>query len=222
MPGTRAKQRGTGGRCAWRPTPPGFLPQLRREYLPAVASSLEHATVALVTFEGVSARPSPSIGPESLLVRFRDLTRSQLAPIAEDAGSLPHQARLDGQKLAVLERVIACYHAATPVLAALGLLAFAIALTGAAARRRVSPHLVVGGALLAAIVTRMVLLALVDATSFGAVNALYLSPAYPLVFAFVGLAGAALVEMAQAGSEASAGGSEGAAPRTPADTRERA
>ena len=168
---------------------PTFLPQLRPAYLPIIAASIARALLAAVTFEGVSTHPSTSIGDEHLLAGFHDLSRTRLSPTGlEGQGSLALQGRLDARKLAVLEWILGFYQRLVPILGGAAVVALAVGIVCAFRRRRPTPLLVVTFALLVGAVTRLVLVALVDATSFNAINPLYLSPAYPLLLGVVALA----------------------------------
>lgn len=90
-------------------------------------------------------------------------------------------------RLAVLATLTRIYAAAVPALSVLAVVILAWRLVGAARARAPSILPLLGLALLSAVAARLVLLALVDATSFPAVNVLYLSPAYPLLIAFTAL-----------------------------------
>jgi len=183
-----------GGVLACAASSTGYLPQLRREYLPRLATSLGRAVVATTTFEGVSPRPHPSRGG-AMLDQFRTLTRTPLEPPAvgsDDAN--PGPTRSDALKLRVLESLVAGYRRLTALLAALALLGFAVGVGRAVRRAGPTALLVITGTLLVGALTRLVLIALIDATTFDAVTPDYLAPAYPLMLAGIVLAFPAAVQ----------------------------
>lgn len=90
-------------------------------------------------------------------------------------------------RLAVLAAITRTYAVAVPVLSVLAVVILAWRLVRAARSRALSVLPLLGLALLVAVATRLLLLALVDASSFPAINTLYLSPAYPLLLTFVAL-----------------------------------
>jgi hypothetical protein len=183
------------GRLACSATLPAYLPQLRREYLPIAARSLEHAFIATATFEGASSHPRRSVGPEPLLLPFRALSLSRLSPLrTEGKNSPPAQGGLDARKLAILDGIVTFYQCLVPMLAGCALVALACGIAWAVRRRRPPPLLVITCALLVGAAVRVMLIALVDATSFGAIYTHYLSPAYPLLLGFIALAGPAAME----------------------------
>ena len=82
-----------------------------------------------------------------------------------------------------------------PPLASVALIALAVAGAFAVYRRRTTPLLLLVGALLVAVATRLAILSLLEVTSFGGMTVRYLSPLYPMTVAFVVLAFAALGEL---------------------------
>lgn len=81
------------------------------------------------------------------------------------------------------------YQAVMPVLAALALGAYAVRTAGHLRRRRLPPAWVVATALLIGLAARVVVLALIEVTSFPTTLTPYLCPAHPLLLLFILLAG---------------------------------
>ncbi len=174
----------TCGRGGW-----GLLPPWQPKYAAPLRDALVRGAVLLMRFGEIRARPSDSVGPEESLSDFRDLTRSRLAPGAMGpAGPLPRQARLDARRIAILEGIAGLYRALSAPLAWAAAIAFLVALGRSVRARRIPDLAVVAAALMLGAVVRVALLALIDATSFPAVNLLYLSPAHPLLLGFVAIA----------------------------------
>jgi hypothetical protein len=96
-------------------------------------------------------------------------------------GPPPHQRALDQLRLGVLAGIGRGYGAVLP--AATGLVALLVPWLLVSPERRVVLVTVAGW--FAAICLRLVILALVDVTSFPAIHPLYLAPAYPLLLAGV-------------------------------------
>jgi hypothetical protein len=166
-----------------------LMPPLRAEHLPALRQAMLRAARLLLVPED-QAGPSESFGSWEDLALFRDLTRDRLAPAAGGAGEPTawrgfHQARLDRPRIAALRAVGVAWRALLSPLVAAALLAFGWAVLGDLRRRRASGPVALAAALLAGVLARVVLLSLVDATSFAGVNSLYLSAAEPLLLAFV-------------------------------------
>jgi len=177
----------------------GFMPRLQREDVVHLAHALAHGAAYTATFEGVTARPSPSVGPDEALRDFRDLARTRLTPAPDvPEKPVPEQEARAARLQWVLEHIIVGYRWLTPPLAIASLLAFAGAIVSALLRRRVTPLLLVAAAFLVASATRIAVLALVQATTFPALHFGYLAPAYPLLAGFVVLAIPAAIEAVRA------------------------
>jgi hypothetical protein len=90
-------------------------------------------------------------------------------------------------RIGVMNGMGAVYHVCTPVLVALAALAVLLQIIGLVLGRG-SVWLLLTLSLLVAIVARLGLLALIDATSFPAITVEYLAPVYPLMLLFCVLA----------------------------------
>lgn len=161
---------------------------------PRLLESLARATVYLVSFDGLPVAAGPSTGNEAGQQMFRRITRERLAPTW---GASP--VAIDGRDqrlLTGLEAVHALYRQVTPVLAGLALAGLAVG--GIVAGRSQPSALALPIlALLIAVASRVMLIALIDATSFAAVTAGYLGPAHGLLLLAGLLGGVALVTAAR-------------------------
>lgn len=103
------------------------------------------------------------------------------------ASPFPVGEAIDREKGRVLARILDAYRLAGPIASGVGLLAYLVAAIMVPVKRRASLLFLTNTALLIAISARIVLLSVLDITSFGGINVLYLAPAYPLLLAFVPL-----------------------------------
>ena len=71
-----------------------FLAPLRREHLLPLAVAWIGGARFLLLYDQITPHPSPSVGPEELLIDFRDLTRSPLAPVEPTSSPLIRQHKL--------------------------------------------------------------------------------------------------------------------------------
>ncbi|MBK9089432.1 MAG: hypothetical protein IPL90_10460 [Holophagales bacterium] len=95
---------------------------------------------------------------------------------------------LDDLRRGALDRLASAYARGLGLLLPAAVVLFGATAAWALIRRRAPVPVLVGAALLGAVVSRIVLLDLVDRTSFPALHPLYFAPAYPLLYAFVVLA----------------------------------
>lgn len=95
---------------------------------------------------------------------------------------------LDELRRRALDRLASAYAQGVGRLLPVAVVLFGATAAWALARRRARVLVLVGAALLGGVVSRIVLLDLVDRTSFPALHPLYFAPAYPLLYAFVVLA----------------------------------
>ena len=114
-----------------------------------------------------------------------------VAPISVDR--LPMQSLLNGIKIKILQRIEHYKLKLKPILLFIFAL-YVAGLIGSIITRRFSFLLIVNTAILAAIVGRLFILALIDASCFPAVKPLYLSPLYPFLMIFSVLAVADFVQ----------------------------
>ena len=101
------------------------------------------------------------------------------------------QSRIDALRIGVLAVVGRAYQICTPVLAALAFVALMWWLVLSARRRQLSGLLIAALGAAGAIAARMLILSLVEVTSFAGVALGYMSPAYPVLMVLVILSGVA-------------------------------
>lgn len=100
---------------------------------------------------------------------------------------LPRRSKMVNLKIEFLNRIGKVYQILTPILVILALTAYAISVARNLRRRTITGLLVINTALLIAIVIRLVMLSMIEVTSFRGINIVYLSPAYALLLMFVTL-----------------------------------
>jgi hypothetical protein len=106
---------------------------------------------------------------------------------------IPYGARRAERLLRALGAVGRAYRVLFPLCVLLGSACYVLSLTKALRRRQGDFLLFVGTALLVAVVSRLLLLAYMDATVWPTIRPLYCSPVYPLLLLFCGVAVAGLV-----------------------------
>lgn len=162
-------------------------PPLGREHVGPLLRAFLRGIVRALVLEDFTAQVPPSRVAEERLDPFLRMTRERIATSARAGEQGVGVTRGDPPRLAVLERIGAAYQLATPLLCAIAL----AALGAAWARGRGGPTRPLGAlclALFTLFVTRVALLALLQATSFAAIDLQYLAPAYPPLLAFCVLA----------------------------------
>jgi hypothetical protein len=185
-----------GGELDCYPERASMMPPWHSAYFWPLLHAFGRAVALTLDFRGVEVDVHQSSGRGAGLVIFRDLTRGTLAPLPPESVRnsldqafasllLPAQAKANRTRVRALARIAAVYAWLTPLLA-LGGFAGIVALGRRQLRqRRWSVLLGVEAALLMALVARWATLALIDVTSFPAVNRLYVSPAVPLALALM-------------------------------------
>jgi hypothetical protein len=128
-----------------------------------------------------------SAGTEEQLLLFRDLTREHLAPLPTELSPLSVQDRLDTLKRQILQGVAKFYHFSALFIVYLAGLFYFIQVSRALMRWHFSFLLVMNTALIVAIFSRLVILSIIDMTSFPSLHPLYFAPLYPVLFLFSGL-----------------------------------
>ena len=177
------------GRIECGPARTGLMPPLKSQYLGPVASTAWGAVIYLATFEDVASRPTKS----SLSPREKpQITRSSVARLvhAPLAGvDAPPRFHRPGQWM--LAALLTLYRWLTPLAAIAAMFATLLSL-GRALKNRTDPDAVQMAGLLvtlaALVFARIALVSLVDVTSFSAVTAIYLAPAYGIMILWAYLA----------------------------------
>ncbi len=172
-----------------------LTPPWRSEYLAPVIEQIVSGFSMLATFSQVSPDPVPSTGSPAHLLLFQDLTREQPSGRSAMArGWLvstdvipPRQAQLEELKLSLLEKVTAAYQLTMPYLTMATLAAMGVWWFQSIRSRRFTTLGLIATGIAAAIGMRLLILAVIDVTSFYAVHVAYMSPLYPLALLGCGL-----------------------------------
>jgi hypothetical protein len=150
--------------------------------------ALRPAWPRFISYRMVDPEIRASSGPEQALAQFATLTRSRIASTAESLTTS------SSTLLRLIDGIAAPYRWLGAAWTYSALILFAY-LSAAAAVRRYTPRLwLFEAALLLTIGTRLVLLALISATSFNALVSTYVSNVYPELILFNGLVTLGAVE----------------------------
>ena len=129
----------------------------------------------LGSFEQMTAKPQPSTGSKESLEIFSRLTRGRLSPTLDSVEvSLP----LERTRLAALDAIRSIYSFLAPWIGGSSVLALVAAIGLAIPRRRMPYCATLSVALLGSLFALVIIVALVDCTSFPAVNTGYLAGGY--------------------------------------------
>ena len=159
------------------------MPVWNSTYNGPLIKTFFRALAFLITWDDAKPLSSPSIGSEKSLKYFSFLTHENLSPKTDQIGKT--QKKDFGLKfLSVIGRG---YHWVTPLLFGLGLLVFSRRTFQLIRERDFSLLWVIQGAILLAVIVRILILSIIDVTSFPTINTLYLAPSYPLLLIFVAL-----------------------------------
>lgn len=99
----------------------------------------------------------------------------------------PEQTKLRGVKERILTEIAGVYRRAVPILSILALAAYLAGTALCIRNRELTAFYVLSTALVMAVVIRLLILAMIDISSFPAMNTAYLSPAYPLLLMSISL-----------------------------------
>lgn len=166
----------------------GFLPPLRPEHLEPFKQSARSALTMIVAFEQMTVRSAPSVGSDADLAFFARLTRGRLSPPADGREPTAQPVWLESTRLDLLDTIRRCYATFAPWAGAASALALLAAWAVAAFRRRLPYFAIAGIGLAGSPLALAVIVALIDSTSFPALNTGYLSGSYGLwlLFLFAG------------------------------------
>jgi hypothetical protein len=101
---------------------------------------------------------------------------------------LPYQSRLDNFKISILGWIGKAYQTIVPLLIVLALIGYIISTVHILKTKTVKNLWLINTALLMALVIRLIVLSVIDVTSFPCLDTRYLSPAYPFLLIFMTLA----------------------------------
>jgi hypothetical protein len=140
----------------------------------------------LVRLDGFSPQAPPSVGPEPMLDLFRTMTRERIAPMSVPS-EFPtgQQALPESRRVAVLG---SAYQAVMPLAVLLAGATFFLMAVVIVCTRTPTYLFALLLALAMAALLRVWLLALIDISSFPALDPLYMAPAYPVLILFSALA----------------------------------
>jgi hypothetical protein len=166
------------------PARASMMPPWVPGYGTAMLRAFAGAALFTAGFDGMSADPAPSVGNDSTQALYRTLTHDRIAPLGTSSN-----VRVAGaENVRLLNRALGLYQAVMPILVVLALLAFILQGVEAIRKRTIPEIWVVQAGLLGALLARLVMLSLIDVTSFPAIDPLYLTAAYPVLIALVFLA----------------------------------
>lgn len=160
-----------------------MMPPWRNKYLLPVVEKTWLGFRMLTAFSSMSSRSVSSMGSPDNKQLFQDLTREKLS----DQIKLPRQARLDQLKQSLQEKILLIYQIVTPFLATIALLAMGVWFFRSVRNRKPTPLGFIAVCVMMALFTRLLILAIIDVTSFPAVSVTYMSPLYPLLLLCYGL-----------------------------------
>ena len=173
------------GRLACGPPRRGFAPPLAPGDAIAIAAHGLRAGADVLTFRGFALVPAASTGAD--VARHAALLHSRAFP--PDAAPAEFADPADRLRAGLLRAIAAPYPWLVPPLALVGAIACAIALTRGL-RAFETPWVAIAVVLAVAVASRAALVGAIAATSIPILDAHYLSPAYPLVLLFAGVAAA--------------------------------
>lgn len=156
-----------------------LAPPWHSEYWAPFADASLRSIEAITTYSGITPVASPSRIPAQIEAGFTSMTNESYVGYGETPPLRPAAT-------AILSAVLTVYGWLTPLAALLGLLGIGVIVTDAVRERwrgRILATVVLLGTLLALVASRVVVISLIDATSFAAVSPIYLAPAYDLVLA---------------------------------------
>lgn len=153
-----------------------LVPPIKMKYLPNMANSMRRGLVYLFSFKNFSAIPLQSRGTAEDMSLFAHITGSRLHLPDNDWGQTQNTNRMK-----ILNGIGKIYKKLSPWV---GLSLLCFVLISFSTSRKNSLYFsffIAGFCLLSMIITRLVLLSIIDVFSFPAISTQYLSPIYPLM-----------------------------------------
>lgn len=173
----------------------GFLSPLRREHIAPFFSTLRREIDYFTAFEDMHTTQFHSMGPPDYVQRFRDMTRSRVAPLPEQ-GPLPQtHNREDQLRLSILEKILRCYQAVLPWLRWLSIAAILATAAIAIRKRRWSYFFCLTIGCVGSTAALVLINTLIEITSFPALNTGYFTGGYGLWLLGLFAAGLSLHEV---------------------------
>ena len=172
----------------------GFLPPLPSETLRPFIKMFQNVAWYFYSFDDMYTASQYSIGTPEQLVMFADLTRGRLGPLPNGPHIPPKQRWLDRVRLGLLDKISHAYHVAAPWMGGTALLAL-LAAAGIALSRRKLPYFgIVSVSLIGSTSMLIAMIALIQVTSFPAINTGYFNSSYGLWLLFMFTCWLALAE----------------------------
>ncbi len=169
------------GRLTCGPPHASLAPAWRREYAERCwrfARRIAHAILSMRSIR-VDQPPSQPGAPDAL-PRFEAMTHMRVEGFAESStGSGPYF------RIGILQSIAAIYAVCLYPAAILSAALFALGLVRDLRARRLSPHMLLAAALLAAVLTRAGLLTYISASAYPIFHGIYLRVLYPILYVFV-------------------------------------
>lgn len=174
----------------------GFVPPLKREYLPSFLSTFPKVSWYFISFADLDAViKEPSSGSTDEIRKFADLTRGRLTPPRDAAPFPKRQLWLDGIRLNLLKKISQAYsYLAVPAIG-VSLLLLLIALWTAFMRRRLPYFAIVSIGAAGSNLAIILMVTLIDISSFPALNTGYFTGGYALWLLFIFTGALALTEV---------------------------
>lgn len=173
----------------------GFMPPLRREYLQPFLTTFPRVYWYLLSFEGMDpVVKEPSSGSAEQISRFADLTRGRLTPPRDTMPTPKRQLWLDGIRLNLLSKIVLVYSYMAPIAGGIALVILLVSIWFAFARRCLPYFAILAIGTAVANLAIVLIVTLIDITSFPALNTGYFTGSYALWLLFVFAGALALPE----------------------------
>ena len=171
-----------------------LAPPLSSDEYQKIIRNIPNGLTFLLGFESLVERlnmPFYSQGSPETLDYFRDMTREELAPTKQSTdkpvSTLAVQTMTNSLKLSIKKEIAKKYQSVTPYLFYISLSFYGLIVVISVWKKRLSNLTFFSSALLLAIFCRLLILSLIDVTSFHGFNHYYLSPLYSFVLLFSSL-----------------------------------
>lgn len=166
----------------------GFLPPMEKNQWQSFINALPKTIKYFVSFSDITpVINGGSAGTTEELTWFADLTRGRLSPGPGTPPIPRRQARFDQFRIGILAQITTLYATITPWILPLGLVAMLAGSVAMLLKRRLDFFVLLSLGQLASNIAIIVIVALIDATSFPALNTGYFTGGYALwpLFVFV-------------------------------------
>jgi hypothetical protein len=161
----------------------GFLPPLEPAMLQPLIATFSQSTKFLIGFAEMHTGPQYSIGPADLVAGFARLTHGKVGPLPDEPRVEP--AGLQRFRQHILAGVSKIYQLSSPVFGVTSFLVYASSVFISIARRKAPFFVVVATGSLGAVSALTLAVALIEVTSFPAINTGYFSGAYGVWLVFM-------------------------------------